>query len=590
MVTRINGETCVDLDEPSRSARRGVIALRLHSGPMTEVRFRNFRLQCWTEADPKNPAEVIPPRGPERFVVPGGAEMLGRIVGVVLACALRGGGVGPAGDKLSKEHREAFVALAEQARDAKPERRRSAVRALAEFGGEEAWRLVFAALEDADSSVGDAGRRAIGRLAGSQARVGVVRAGGARLEGRTRAVARGGGLRALLQVGVDAEQLARELSPRGGERDRLLVWSIERLAASGGRAATRARSCAKLERLERADGDKGLAGAALCALARLRRPRRSTLRAIRCATATATNAALRRSCWGGWSHRMRSGRLCGSLRTRMRACACAASSASMRSGTRASMLAIVGRLASEPRLRACAGVRSTCCGARRDSSTGSTRGRGSFGRGTARRWRAATRDVAGGGRRRPRPGRDACERFCGALDSLGPRRVPVRLLRVHVDADGRRAHPKDIVDAKLGRLALEALPESTEFNLIPFTNVPIPYAPEARTAKRGEVEEGAGVVLQVPREGARGNFFDAGAIAMVDPAIDTIVVLTDGVPTGGLHSEMDLIVALLAERARTRPIVIDSILVDSPPGTAKRWRDLAERTGGRSIEVDLSLP
>ncbi|NUP95098.1 MAG: hypothetical protein HUU28_02935, partial [Planctomycetaceae bacterium] len=84
--------------------------------------------------------------------------MLGRIVGVVLACAL-GGGVGPTGDKLSKEHREAFVALAEQARDAKPEKRRSAVRALAEFGGEEAWRLVFAALEDADSSVGDAAQR-----------------------------------------------------------------------------------------------------------------------------------------------------------------------------------------------------------------------------------------------------------------------------------------------------------------------------------------------------------------------------------------------------------------------------------------------
>ncbi|MCY3001956.1 MAG: DUF1080 domain-containing protein [Planctomycetota bacterium] len=44
IVTRINGETCVDLDDPT-GARRGVIALQLHSGPMTEVRFRNFRLQ-----------------------------------------------------------------------------------------------------------------------------------------------------------------------------------------------------------------------------------------------------------------------------------------------------------------------------------------------------------------------------------------------------------------------------------------------------------------------------------------------------------------------------------------------------------------
>ena len=153
-------------------------------------------------------------------------------------------------------------------------------------------------------------------------------------------------------------------------------------------------------------------------------------------------------------------------------------------------------------------------------------------------------------------------------------------------ADGRI--PKDIVDAKL-RLALEALPESTEFNLIPFTNVPIPYAPEARTAKRAEVQKALEWFSKC-REKGRGNFYDAARIAMVDPAIDTIVVLTDGVPTGGLHSEMDLIVALLAERARTRPIVIDSILVDSPPGTAKRWRELAERTGGRSIEVDLAQP
>jgi putative membrane-bound dehydrogenase-like protein len=44
IVTRLNGETCVDLDDPT-GARRGVIALQLHSGGKTEVRFRNFRLQ-----------------------------------------------------------------------------------------------------------------------------------------------------------------------------------------------------------------------------------------------------------------------------------------------------------------------------------------------------------------------------------------------------------------------------------------------------------------------------------------------------------------------------------------------------------------
>jgi putative membrane-bound dehydrogenase-like protein len=41
--TWINGQPCVDLDDP-QGARSGVIALQLHSGGKTEVRFRNFKL------------------------------------------------------------------------------------------------------------------------------------------------------------------------------------------------------------------------------------------------------------------------------------------------------------------------------------------------------------------------------------------------------------------------------------------------------------------------------------------------------------------------------------------------------------------
>jgi hypothetical protein len=41
--TWLNGHPCVDLDDPP-GARRGVIALQLHSGGPTEVRFRNLTL------------------------------------------------------------------------------------------------------------------------------------------------------------------------------------------------------------------------------------------------------------------------------------------------------------------------------------------------------------------------------------------------------------------------------------------------------------------------------------------------------------------------------------------------------------------
>lgn len=43
IVTRINDQVCVELDDPA-GARAGVIALQLHSGPQTEIRFRKFQL------------------------------------------------------------------------------------------------------------------------------------------------------------------------------------------------------------------------------------------------------------------------------------------------------------------------------------------------------------------------------------------------------------------------------------------------------------------------------------------------------------------------------------------------------------------
>jgi putative membrane-bound dehydrogenase-like protein len=46
--TRINGKTCVDLDDPP-GARRGIFAFQLHSGGATEVHYKDIRL----ELDPK---------------------------------------------------------------------------------------------------------------------------------------------------------------------------------------------------------------------------------------------------------------------------------------------------------------------------------------------------------------------------------------------------------------------------------------------------------------------------------------------------------------------------------------------------------
>ena len=46
--TFINGQPCVDLEDPD-GAKRGVFALQIHSGPPMEVRFKEIKL----EVDPQ---------------------------------------------------------------------------------------------------------------------------------------------------------------------------------------------------------------------------------------------------------------------------------------------------------------------------------------------------------------------------------------------------------------------------------------------------------------------------------------------------------------------------------------------------------
>jgi hypothetical protein len=44
--TWIDGQLCVDLEDPE-GLRRGVVAFQLHSGPATELRVRNPRLEIF---------------------------------------------------------------------------------------------------------------------------------------------------------------------------------------------------------------------------------------------------------------------------------------------------------------------------------------------------------------------------------------------------------------------------------------------------------------------------------------------------------------------------------------------------------------
>jgi hypothetical protein len=142
-----------------------------------------------------------------------------------------------------------------------------------------------------------------------------------------------------------------------------------------------------------------------------------------------------------------------------------------------------------------------------------------------------------------------------------------------------------VLDGKL-RAALEALAPGTAFNVIPYTNDPIPWEKQLQASDAVHVKRALDFFERCNKSG-RGNFYDAALLALEDPDVDTIVVLTDGVPTGGHRWNLELMVDLLVERDRFRKVAFDSILVDAPWGKRQLWQDLARRTGGRSVNAEL---
>jgi hypothetical protein len=143
---------------------------------------------------------------------------------------------------------------------------------------------------------------------------------------------------------------------------------------------------------------------------------------------------------------------------------------------------------------------------------------------------------------------------------------------------------KEVVDGML-RKCLESLPREAEFNLFPYTRDPFPWEKKLVRASAENVARAAGWFERCHQRGA-GDVYDAVLAALADPDVDTLVILTDGKPTGGRHVDMDLMIELLVERNRFRQVAFDSILVEAPRPFRRLWAELAERTGGRSVAVE----
>lgn len=144
---------------------------------------------------------------------------------------------------------------------------------------------------------------------------------------------------------------------------------------------------------------------------------------------------------------------------------------------------------------------------------------------------------------------------------------------------------KSRLDAELRR-ALEALPPTTNFNVVPYTGEPIPWEDALVPATERNVKRALEFFESCKASGP-GDFLEAALHALRDPDVDTVMVLTDGAPTGGEHWNLRLLVPWLVQKNQARRVVFDSLLVDASRRLEAYWRELAETTGGRSRSVRL---
>jgi HEAT repeat protein len=457
--------------------------------------------------------------------------------------------------------------------------RRRAVRDVAAVGTEEAWGLVLAALADPEPEVGDAAQLALGGLADEDALDELLgRAGlGSRDERVQRRAAEALG---RVRARVPGKALAKRITTRDPELSRLLFWSVERLAARGqldddGRAVERG-----ARRVLAGRRHPELRGDALVALAALRVDdvRERALDALgardpelRCAALLAAQAA-ELDDEAGWARA-----LAGDADARVRL---QALEHVERLGRLDGLRVLVGRIEEEQRLRL-----------RWRALAALQRLTGMKYRFDPRPWRLWVQGQSEGWRpQRARPAvaspgdtkaaglaelRVQSDRVCFLFDFSGS-------MWTRLD-DGRT--PKQVVDAEL-RVALERLPQDTEFNVVPYTYDPHPWQDSVRPAEKKNVRAALDYFERC-REVGKGNFWDAALVALADPRVDTVLVLTDGVPTGGTHCDMELIVPLFAHANRYRKVTVDALLVDAPRGALRRWGQLCERSGGRAAEVEL---
>ncbi|MEZ6015800.1 MAG: hypothetical protein R3F49_11840 [Planctomycetota bacterium] len=144
---------------------------------------------------------------------------------------------------------------------------------------------------------------------------------------------------------------------------------------------------------------------------------------------------------------------------------------------------------------------------------------------------------------------------------------------------------KQRVEHELAK-ALRALPSTARFNIIPYADLPAPFEKGLIEASAANVERAIKAFERSTQRG-KGDVWGAIVSALDDPEVDTLVILTDGAPSGGERWNVELMAHLYARENRLRYVAVDVVLFGAKKNLVKLWRALAEASGGRATEVEL---
>lgn len=457
-------------------------------------------------------------------------------------------------------------------------KRREAVRALVALGTEPALELVLKTLADPEPGVADEAQLALGSVTSG--------AGLSLLAGKEGMLARNAivQLRACEAIGrvpipVDVELLLKPLKAREPDARRTALWSVERLARAGKLEGDVAGSLGPaIEKVYLRDGEPVVCASALSTLA-VAAPDVSIARAREALAHRA--ASLRIAALDAlWEHAQDEA-LATSVKM-LEDSAPAVRTSVVRHlaehGGRDGVGALVGRLGDERESR----LAYTIVGDLQEL-TGQKIGRDAK---AWERWFAALPADWEPAESRSRP--DPAERtvVLAGLPVLSDRVAFLvdfsgSVWEVQADGSSGKEHA-----ARALRRALESLDDEARFNVVPYTDAPIPWKKELERATRANVKKALDFFEDCSAHG-KGDLWTALLFALEDEDVDTIVVLTDGAPSGGIHWNLGLIAELFAHENRYRSVVLDAVLVRASPDIAAKWQAMCAASGGQARPAEL---